>query len=264
MRYGLLSIAMLISIVSLSQNERDLIREGNTLYKEGNFKEAAQRFATADSLNPDLVHGAYNRANALYRQEEYEAAAELFNGIGNSTADDAIRAKAFHNLGNAMLEQKDFAQSVEAYKNALRLNPNDEETRTNLAYAMQQLKQQQKNQDEKKKNKDQDQEKKEDEKKNNKQDQKDKNQQDEQKKQDQQNQQQNDKKEQNQDQRQQNNEQRNNQEQDQRRQQQQQRKMSKEDAERILKANQNREKQTQKKLKKRMIKGEPKKVEKNW
>jgi cytochrome c-type biogenesis protein CcmH/NrfG len=50
--------------------------------------------------------------------------------IQNTTA----KHRAFHNLGN-VLWMKRITQAVEAYKNALRNDPSDEETRYNYALA---------------------------------------------------------------------------------------------------------------------------------
>ncbi|MDO8627759.1 MAG: tetratricopeptide repeat protein, partial [Candidatus Diapherotrites archaeon] len=64
-------------------------------------------------------------------------------------------SKAYHNLGNSYLKQKEFEKSINAYKNALKKNMDDEETRYNLAYAQKMLKQQQEQQKQKQDKKDQ-------------------------------------------------------------------------------------------------------------
>ena len=77
------------------------------------------------------------------KEQKFAEAAETFKKIAETTKDNALKSSAYHNLGNSLLEAQQFAESVEAYKNALRLNPKDEETRYNLAYAQKKLKEQQ-------------------------------------------------------------------------------------------------------------------------
>ncbi len=142
-------------------------------------------------------------------------------------------AKVYHNLGNSFLELDSLEESIEAYKNALRNNPKDMETKYNLAYAQQKLKEQQQNQCNKQ---NQDQEKQDEQK-----DQQQK--QDEQQKQDQQ---------------------KNQQEQKQQQQEQQENKISKEDAQRLLEALENDEKEVQKRLKKAKAQAHKITIEKDW
>jgi predicted Zn-dependent protease len=47
-----------------------------------------------------------------------------------------------HNLGNTRMKKKDYSGAIEAYKDALRNNPNDQETQYNLSEAIRQKKQQ--------------------------------------------------------------------------------------------------------------------------
>ena len=136
-------------------------------------------------------------------------------------------AASYHNIGNSLLESGEFAKSIDAYKQALRNNPNDNDTRYNLVYAQQMLKQQQnKNQN---KNKNQQQEK---------QQQKEEQQQDKNKQEQQQQQQ---------------------------KQQQQQSAMSKERAEEILKALEQDERDTQDKVKEAQAQQAKRyRVDKDW
>jgi len=73
--------------------------------------------------------------------------------VPDSLSDSVEKAGAWHNFGNMYLSQKQYAQSIDSYKKALRNNPADMETKTNLAYAQKMLKEEE-NQDQ---NQDQDQ-----------------------------------------------------------------------------------------------------------
>ena len=157
----------------------------------------------------------------------------------NTTSE--IEADSYYNLGNTMMAQEKYAEAFEAYKNSLKINPNDEDARYNLEYArwklIQQQQQQQQQQDQQQQDKEQEEK-------------------------DQQQQQQNQQQQQDQQQQEENQEQ---QQQQQQQDQQQQQEMSKEDAERMLKALENQEKQTMEDMnEKKASQMQKRKVQKDW
>jgi len=163
---------------------------------------------------------------------------------------DEQKAEVFHNVGNTLLKTKKLKESVGAYTESLKLNPNDLETKYNLSYALKQMQQQEQNKDKNKDKNDKDKDdKKDDQKKDqNKDDQeKDKNKDKEDKK-DQQNQDNKDDKKEEKKEKQQ--------------QQQPSPEISKEEAQRILDALKDDEADMQKELRKK--KGKKVKVEKDW
>ena len=101
-------------------------------------------------VNPRSIEGTYNLGNALYKQQKFPEAAEqyqLLMGQGERMKDTPEGkqrlAQVYHNVGNIFMNGKDYAKSVEAYKESLRLNPHDDETRYNLALAQKLLNDQQ-------------------------------------------------------------------------------------------------------------------------
>jgi tetratricopeptide (TPR) repeat protein len=223
-----------------SQSERSLIRDGNRSYKDSKFSDAEVNYRKALEKNKELVPGTFDLGDALYKQGRYGEAAEQYGASAEKLKDPSLKAQALHNLGNALLKEQKLPESIGAYKGALKLNPNDADTKYNLEYAKALLQRQQQQQQQ---NKDQ----KKDDKKN----------QDKQK-QDQQKQDQQKKDEQKQDQ--QKNDEQKQKDQQQARQKKQQ--ISKEDAERILEALKNEEKNVQKKLHHKIPARV--KVEKDW
>jgi len=232
-----------------AQQEKRYIKKGNDLYLQKNYKEAEANYRKSVTKKSQPVEGNFNLGDALYKQKKFAEAGEQFNKIGGTNSHNkAVKAQAYHNLGNSLLESKKLEESIAAYKKSLLNNPKDDETRYNLAYAQEKLKQQQeqkkndknkdKNKDNKDKNKDnndKDKDKNKDkDKKDKDQDKKDKNKQDQ------------DKKDQKDGEKPQPD------------------KLSKEDAERMLEALNNDEKQTQDKLKNQKLKGEKKRVSKDW
>jgi Ca-activated chloride channel family protein len=221
-------IILLVMYVSSSfaQSSKKLIHDGNQLYEQKKYSEAESKYRKSLSTKENALIGNYNLGNTLYQEGKIEEAKEQFQtAAADKSADKEQLSRTYHNLGNSYLKSKKYPESIESYKQALKLNPKDNDTRYNLAYAqsmLQQQQQQQKN-DQNKDNKDKDNKD------------KDKNKQDKDK--------QNQEKEQ----------QQKDQQSDEQKQADQQKaqpkdKISKEDAEKILQALNNDEKKTQKKL----------------
>jgi len=259
-----IQIIMILSVLLISstlsgQNPGKYIREGNELYKEKKFNKAETNYLKALESDSTDVRALFNRADALYQQENYSEARQLFEKLTKKPLSENDQASVRHNLGNSFLESKKYKEAVEAYKQALLKNPSDMDTKYNLTYAIKKLKEQQNKQQKKNQNQNQNQNKNKD--KKDKQNQQDK--QDQQKKN-----QEKQKQNQNQDQKkkdQQKNQNKDKQEDKKKQQQQPQpRKISKQDAKRMLQALKNSEKNTLKKLKKKKAKGQQVETEKDW
>jgi len=140
-----------------AQNERKVIREGIKAYERGDFSEAEVQFRKAGDINQESFEAEFNTGAALYGQEKYEETVKQYEPLVSRAEDPASVAHVWHNIGNSLLEARQYAQSIEAYKNSLRLNPDDMDTKYNLAYAKKKLQdQQQQNQDQQQqKNRDQ-------------------------------------------------------------------------------------------------------------
>jgi Ca-activated chloride channel homolog len=228
----IVALIVVWSTFTFAQSERSLIRDGNRLYKDNKFTDAEVNYKKALEKNKESSHGVFNLGDALYKQGRFDEAAQQYQNIASTGGDSELKSKAYHNLGNALLRNQKIPESISAYKEALKLNPGDIDTKYNLEFAKTLLKQQQQ---QKQQNKDQ---------------KKDDKQKQDQQKQDQQK-----------------NEEQKQSQQDQKKQEQQQaqqkkQQISKEDAERILEALKNEEKDVQKKLHKRVPARV--RVEKDW
>ncbi len=142
MKYLITIILFCCSLVMVGQKERSFIREGIALYKEGKYAEANKKYDEALKINPTSVEAKFNKADALYQLKKYEDAQKLYQQVADLSADKNIKAKAYHNMGNTFLKTEKYQESVDAYKKSLRLNPNDKDTKYNLSYAKNKLKQQ--------------------------------------------------------------------------------------------------------------------------
>lgn len=144
MRYKIVFfIAVLLSFQSFGQNEvkRNLYK-GNTLYKNNKFKDAESFYNKALELSRYNFIGNFNLGNTYFKLEDFENALETYEFIKQYCPTNIDKAKLYHNIGNTFMFLNKLEDAIEAYKEGLRLNPYDEETRYNLAYALEMKKQQ--------------------------------------------------------------------------------------------------------------------------
>ena len=221
---AILALMLVSAIPTQAQSDRSNIREGNRLFRSGKHADSEVSYRKAMEKNPRNPQAAYNLGNALFAQKKDAAAVVAYqSGVQRETS--AIRkAMGYHNMGVVCQSHKMFSEAIEAYKNALRLNPKDDEARYNLELCKKQQKKQQdkKNQDKKDQKKDQ----------NGKDEKKDQ-----------------DKKDQNK---------------DKQKEKQDKNKMSKDNAEQLLNAAIQQEKNTQKRMKDKMQQPRSRKLDKNW
>ncbi len=224
----LLSIVIVLTFCELSaQEERRLIRQGNRFFKEGKFSEAETKYNKAKELAPDKYQLESNMGAARYRQGMFESALRNYSNLLDLSKTNEEKADVLYNIGNTLLQAAEYDKSMEAYRNALRLNPDHDRSRYNMAVAQKMKEQQQQNQQNQCQDQDDDQDKDED--------------QDQQPQDD-------DEQEQDQD----------------LEQQQDQSEMSQEEMERFLEALEQRDREIQEELQKERHKTEQRQVEKNW
>ena len=152
------------------------IYEGNKKADSEKYSEAEIKYRKALSISPEETKALYNLGNTHFNDKNFDEASQRFFQTQKFSKDKTEKHMAFHNMGNVFMKKKDYAKAVESYKNALRNNPKDDQTRYNYALAKELLeKENQKNenkddnedkQNKDDKNKDKDGENKEDDKKN--------------------------------------------------------------------------------------------------
>ena len=247
MRKILLFCMMMLSVTGVfaRRTDRSFVRKGNRLYNDSLFIKAEENYLKALDVNPDLYEGNYNLGNSYTAQQnpndavkQYFAAADALEAKKKDLMSDpsaskkelerckADLAKTYHNTGVVYHMSERYKEAVEAYKEALRNNPQDDETRYNLILAQRMLKEHQDQQQDNQQQQNQQQEQ----------------QQQEQQQQDQQQE-----------------------EQQQQQQQEEQQDMSQENAEQILEAAMQDEKDIQERVMEQLMKAQPKKpLEKDW
>ena len=152
------------------------IYEGNKEADSEKYSEAEIKYRKALSISPEETKALYNLGNTHFNDKNFDEASQRFFQTQKFSKDKTEKHMAFHNMGNVFMKKKDYAKAVESYKNALRNNPKDDQTRYNYALAKELLEnenQKNENKDDNEdkqnkddKNKDKDGENKEDDKKN--------------------------------------------------------------------------------------------------
>lgn len=143
LRYILtLFIALVFSLNSNAQADRQYIRNGNKFYRQQNYAKAEVEYRKAISVNGQNTQAIYNLGCAMMMQKQDSVAITFFQKAGQLERTPKRKAKAFHNIGVICQQHQMYGDAIEAYKESLRNNPDDEETRYNLALCKHLLKKQ--------------------------------------------------------------------------------------------------------------------------
>ncbi|HRI24118.1 MAG TPA: VWA domain-containing protein [Ferruginibacter sp.] len=124
-----------------AQSEKEIIKKGNEAYEKKEYSNAVTNYKTASEKKPADPVASYNLGNALYRTSKPDDAVNAYDRALVNSATAAEKAKAYYNKGVVLQNNKKLPECIEAYKNALKLDPQDEDARQNLQKAMQQMKQ---------------------------------------------------------------------------------------------------------------------------
>lgn len=221
----LLLLVLASGNVVMAQGDRNHIRQGNRQFRLGDVEKAEVEYRKAIGSNDRNAQAVYNLGCALMAQQKDSAAVVQFEKAAKMETSKLRRFMSHHNMGVICQRHQMYSEAIEQYKQALRLNPHDHETRYNLELCKRQMKNQNQNQNQNKDNQDN----------KDKKDKKEQNKNDDQKQEKQQQQQPKSNEE-----------------------------MSKENAEQLLQAALQEEKQTQQKLKKAMKQPQRRNIQKNW
>lgn len=239
----ILTILMCLHANKSTAQYKQMTKQGNKLYEQKKYKEATDAYMKALQKNPTYTPSAFNLGNALYQQKQYDGTRKVMEQVAKMDTTRAGKSAANYNTGNTYMAEQKWEEAIEAYKQALRQNPQDADAKYNLSYAQQMLKKNGGG-------------------KNNKNDKENKDDKNKDKQKDQQNKDENKKDDKQKDQQQNNDNKEDKKEEQDKRPQPQQSKLSEKQAEQLLNALQQEEKKLQDKHKK--AKGVPVKVEKDW
>ena len=115
------------SFLSALKNE-----EGNKLYKKGQVGKAKNAYLSAQKSQPNSPEIAFNLGNAYYKEESFQDSLNSYKAAAKDERSPILQSKAFYNLGNNLFRRKELDKAKEFYKQALRINPKDEDAKVNL------------------------------------------------------------------------------------------------------------------------------------
>lgn len=148
MRKQFLFITLLVFSFAFSQTKEEIARAKENLVllskaqkniKTGDLASAEANYRRVIASDPKNTEAKYNLANLYYQMGKNTEAQRRYIQAAEMAQTKAEKHKIFHNLGNVFMNEKQYRPAVEAYKNALRNNPKDDETRYNLALAKKML-----------------------------------------------------------------------------------------------------------------------------
>ena len=161
-KYVGIILLLCVTVTGFAQKaERDFIRKGNRFFRDSLYTNAEVNYRKALEVNPKSTVSMFNLANTLASQNKVQEAIEQYVGASKIEKDKLNLSQIYHNMGVAFHSQKNYAKAVEAYKESLRNNPKDDETRYNLALAQKMLNEQQNQSQDQNQNKDKQQKEKE-------------------------------------------------------------------------------------------------------
>jgi len=146
---------LFFSSASFSQNVNDFLVKGNEWYKKGDYKQAQAEYEKVLKKDEKNTTAQFNTGVALQRQKNYADAAKLFQSSAENTTDTSVRARSLYNKGVAEVNQKQLQEAITSFKQSLRVNPIDDDTRENLQKALNELNKQNKQQQNQNKKQDQ-------------------------------------------------------------------------------------------------------------
>ena len=147
MKYILVTLFTLIATVSFSQEKdkeaqllaqkkaNNYVYEANSLMGNDDFVSAEMAYRKAISEQATSVAGIYNLGNSYIKNGSFDEALYRLDEAAKAATSKSEKHKAYHNIGNVLMKNKKCKEAVEAYKNALRNDPTDDETRYNLGLA---------------------------------------------------------------------------------------------------------------------------------
>ena len=137
-----ITVLLVLMVVSsaYAQDWRDTLEFARTAYKAKDYDKALGYYEKAQNSAPEGIDLSDEMGQSAYKAKKYDVAEKIYQQNQGNKSSKKSQADNFHNLGNSRMRNKDYRGAAEAYKDALRRNPNDEKTRYNLSEALRQVK----------------------------------------------------------------------------------------------------------------------------
>lgn len=127
-----------------AQSGREKVKKANEFYNSQQFEEALNMYRDAELDNPESAEIKYNIGNTLYMQGKYDEAFGEFNKVLTAENPD-LHFRSYYNMGNTLYRMEKLPESILSYTQALRVNPDDIDSKYNLEYVRNELKEKSEN-----------------------------------------------------------------------------------------------------------------------
>ncbi len=151
---ALVVLFLFLGFSSFAQNANETIKKGNDAYKKTDYETATKKYGEVVQKNENNATAQFNLGNALYKTEKKEDAVNAFEKANKTLVKPAEKSNALYNKGVVLQNNKKLEDCILSYKNALKLNPTNEDARHNLQLALKKQQQEKQKQDKDKKDKD--------------------------------------------------------------------------------------------------------------
>lgn len=131
-----------------ADSARALVEQGNSLYSQGNFNKAIEKYDAALIDEPQVLEPKFNKANSYYMLEDFSEAINLFRQVAAESKDMKLVAKAKYNLGNCFFQQgmkqkdsdlqksvDDLQNSIANWRQTLEIEPENQNAAKNIEVA---------------------------------------------------------------------------------------------------------------------------------
>ena len=136
----LLAVMLLLSCSAGAEaGLRSKVNKGNDYFNRQEYGRASEKYRDALISDPESGELHFNLGNTLYRDENYEEAMKEFEKSTYSR-DIELQSKAYYNMGNCLYSMNKLPESIQFYKKALELNPEDEDAKYNIEYVQRKIK----------------------------------------------------------------------------------------------------------------------------
>jgi Ca-activated chloride channel family protein len=116
------------------------MQKGAAHYEQGRYDEALKSFVDAQIESPEDPQVTYNIASTQYQMKNYEAAIKSYQDAAATARDVRLAEQSLYNIGNCLYRQGKLEESLEYYKKALDLDPNDQDAKYNLEFVREEIK----------------------------------------------------------------------------------------------------------------------------
>ena len=150
MKTCLFLLLAFITFGANAQEWRDSLSVARKAYQNKEYSKAFRYYQSAQKKAPKSVNLSDEMAQSAYKARDFKSAESIYRQSASEKKSPNDRSKSYHNLGNSQMKNKDYQGAIDSYKQALRNNPSDNQTRYNLSEAIRRLKDEQKKQEDNK------------------------------------------------------------------------------------------------------------------